>query len=73
MGLAKKTTPRLALEETKRKKARLEKELEKENEELQKALIIMSIDEQVKKERQNLEKGLTHNSEKNYCKRWRRK
>ena len=52
------------LEETKRKKASLERELEKENEELQKALIIMSIDEQVEKERQKLEKNLVYNSEK---------
>ena len=60
LGLAKKITPRAKLAEIKRKKARLKMGLEKKNEELQKSLVILSVDEQVKKERQNLKQKLLH-------------
>jgi hypothetical protein len=61
LGLAKKNSPHAKLAEIKRKKARLKMELEKKNEELQKILVILSVDEQVQKERQGLKKKLLRN------------
>lgn len=55
-GWVKDNSPRLVLERVKKSKIRLEKELDKKSEDLQKALVNMSVDEQVEKERQKLEK-----------------
>jgi hypothetical protein len=61
LGLVKKSSPHTKLAEIKRKKVRLKMELEKKNEELRKTLVILSVDEQVKKERQGFKKKLLHN------------
>lgn len=56
LGLVKKIGLHDKLAEIKRKRVRLKIELDKKNEELQKTLVILSVDEQVQKERHNLQK-----------------
>ena len=58
LGLVKKNDPHTRLAEIKSKRIRLEKKLEKKSEELQKTLVILSVDEQVQRERQSSKKRL---------------
>lgn len=58
LGWTKDNSPQAMLENVRKSKAVVEKELEEKDQELQKALIIMSIDEQVEKERKKLEQRL---------------
>jgi len=55
LGLAKKPNPLSRLERIRKIKGELNIQLEKAGEELQKSLIILSLDEQKEKERKNLE------------------
>jgi len=58
LGLAKKPNPLSKLERVRKIKGELNIELEKVGEELQKSLIILSLDEQKEKERKNLEEKI---------------